>query len=154
MSIDHIAINTSDFHKTVSFYDAILTTLGYRKLITVPGDKAVGFGKRFPSFWIHSAPISNATSSKIGTHIAFVANSRQLVDDFYHAALKYGAKDNGPPGIRKQYHRYYYAAFVTDVDGNNIEAVNHFDWPSIIGRKTIIFSMSILLISFLMIKYF
>jgi catechol 2,3-dioxygenase-like lactoylglutathione lyase family enzyme len=146
MSIDHISIAASDFQKTVSFYEAVLSTLGYKKLMTIEDDKAVGFGNRFPSFWIHRARTSNETSPRSGTHIAFVASSRQKIDEFYRIALKHGAKDNGPPGFRPQYHRFYYAAFVIDADGNNIEAVNHFDWKSFIGWKTMIFTFTILLI--------
>ncbi|CAF1107118.1 unnamed protein product [Rotaria sordida] len=154
MSIDHIAINTFDFPKTVSFYDAILSTLGYRKILIIEGNKAVGFGKRFPSFWIHPTHISNEEGSRIGTHIAFVANSRKQVDDFYRIALKNGAKDNGPPGVRPQYHRFYYAAFVIDADGNNIEAVNHFDWRLFIGWKMIISTSLLIFISLAIKKFF
>lgn len=57
------------------------------------------------------------------SHIAFNANNRSDVDSFYKKALEYGAKDNGKPGIRKQYGNNYYAAFVYDYDGNNIEIV-------------------------------
>jgi hypothetical protein len=116
-------------------------------MMTIEGDKAAGFGKRFPSFWIHpKRTTSNETTSPTGTHVAFVANSRQKVDEFYHMALKHGAKDNGSPGLRPQYHRFYYAGFVIDADGNNIEAVNHFDWRSFIGCKTVIATTTILLI--------
>ncbi|CAF0964008.1 unnamed protein product [Rotaria sp. Silwood1] len=151
MSIDHIGIKTFDFQKAVSFYDAILSTLGNKKMIIIEDNKAVGFGKRFPSFWIQPARTSNEESSRIGTHIAFVANSRNQVDDFYRIALKNGAKDNGPPGVRSQYHRFYYAAFVIDADGNNIEAVNHFDWRLFIGWKMIV-STSLLIFTSVAIK--
>ncbi|CAF2496987.1 unnamed protein product [Rotaria sp. Silwood2] len=154
MSIDHIGINTFDFQKTVSFYDAILSTLGYKKIITIEDNKAVGFGKRFPSFWIQPARNSNEENSRIGTHIAFIANSRNQVDDFYRVALKNGAKDNGPPGIRSQYHRFYYAAFVIDNDGNNIEAVNHFDWRLFIGWKMMISTCLLIFISVVIKKNF
>ena len=144
MSLDHIGIRTFDYQKAVSFYETVLLTLGYKKLMTIPGDKAVGFGSRFPSFWISPASTSTETSSPVGTHIAFVANSREKVDEFYRTALEHGAKDNGPPGLRPQYHRFYYGAFVIDADGNNIEAVNHFDWRTFIGWKTIV-SISVIL---------
>ena len=145
MSLDHIGIRTFDYEKAVSFYETILSTLGYKKLMTVGGGKAVGFGSRFPSFWIGPASTSNDSSSPVGTHIAFVANSQAQVDEFYRTALKHGAKDNGPPGLRPQYHRFYYGAFVIDADGNNIEAVNHFDWRTFIGWKTIV-SISIIFV--------
>jgi catechol 2,3-dioxygenase-like lactoylglutathione lyase family enzyme len=156
MSIDHIAIITFDFQKTVSFYEAILSTLGYKKLMIIQGDEAVGFGNQHPSFWIHHASTSNEASPRIGTHIAFVANSRQKVDEFYRTALKHGAKDNGSPGLRPQYHRCYYGAFVIDADGNNIEAVNHFDWRSFMGWKMMIsiFTISLIFISIFIKKFF
>lgn len=142
MSLDHIGIRTFDYSKAVSFYETVLATLGYKKLMTIPGDKAVGFGSRFPSFWI--GPASSLTSTPVGTHIAFVANSREKVDEFYRTAIKHGAQCNGPPGLRPQYHRFYYGAFIIDADGNNIEAVNHFDWRTFIGWKIIV-SISIIL---------
>jgi predicted lactoylglutathione lyase len=58
-------------------------------------------------------------------HVAFVAPSRAAVDAFYQAAMKAGGKDNGPPGLRPEYHANYYGAFVLDPDGNNAEAVCH-----------------------------
>ncbi len=58
-------------------------------------------------------------------HVAFVAPSREAVDAFYRAALAAGGKDNGPPGLRPDYHANYYGAFVLDPDGNNVEAVCH-----------------------------
>ena len=58
-------------------------------------------------------------------HVAFVAASRAAVDAFYHAALQAGGTDNGPPGLRPEYHANYYGAFVLDLDGNNVEAVCH-----------------------------
>lgn len=155
MSIDHLAIATSDFPKAVLFYETVLSTLGYKKLITI-GDKAVGFGHRSPQFWIGPARTPRETSSPTGTHIGFVASSRQKVDEFYRTALQHGAKDNGPPGLRPQYHRFYYGAFVFDADGNNIEAVNHFDWRTFIGCKTIMFvsAISAIFVSILVKKYF
>ena len=68
----------------------------------------------------------SAKGSPLGDiHVAFVAPSRASVDVFYRAALDSGGKDNGRPGLRPHYHANYYAAFVLDLDGNNIEAVCH-----------------------------
>jgi catechol 2,3-dioxygenase-like lactoylglutathione lyase family enzyme len=80
-----------------------------------------GFGEAGkPDFWI-----SKGSSNKPPTHIAFRVTSRALVDAFYHAAIKAGGRDNGPPGLRPHYHPDYYGAFVLDPDGYNIEAVCH-----------------------------
>ena len=81
---------------------------------------AVGFGtgEGIPDFWIGSSPERGAS------HVAFSASDRAAVDGFYEAAIAAGGKDNGPPGLRP-YHETYYAAYVHDADGNNIEAVTH-----------------------------
>ena len=80
-----------------------------------------GFGEReAPFFWIGSGPRSGGL-----VHIGLTASSRQLVDAFYRAALDAGGKDNGAPGLRPHYHANYYAAFVHDLDGHNIETVCH-----------------------------
>jgi len=77
---------------------------------------AVGMGNEaFPSFWI------GGSESRDPLHIAFSASNRAAVDAFYRAALAAGGRDNGQPGVRAQYHPNYYAAFVYDPDGNNIE---------------------------------
>jgi predicted lactoylglutathione lyase len=62
-------------------------------------------------------------------HVALAAPSRAVVDDFYAAALQAGGKDNGAPGVRARYHPDYYAAYVLDPDGNNVEAVHHGERP-------------------------
>ena len=58
-------------------------------------------------------------------HVAFRSSNRAKVDEFHAAAIAAGGKDNGPPGIRRVYHEYYYGAYVLDPEGNNIEAVTH-----------------------------
>ncbi|MEO0884091.1 MAG: VOC family protein, partial [Pseudomonadota bacterium] len=60
-----------------------------------------------------------------GTHVAFLATSRNVVDDFYNAALETGGTDEGPPGLRTHYHPNYYGAYVRDPDGNKLQAVCH-----------------------------
>ena len=85
-----------------------------------PPGKEADFQSGKPSFWIGR----NAQPSG-PLHVAFVAPSRAAVDAFYAAALKAGGRDNGAPGLRPHYHPNYYAAFVFDLDGNNVEAVCH-----------------------------
>src|SRR5690606_988746 len=107
------------------FYDAALGALGASLLTLVPaqftgGIKAAGYGRQKPDFWLNESPAPGP-----GRHYAFVASSRAEVDAFYAAALAAGGSDNGAPGPRPQYHPDYYAAFVFDPDGNNIEAVCH-----------------------------
>ena len=119
MIIDHIGLAVSDHAKSKSFYSKALLPLGIKEVKESKGWS--GFGKDGkPEFWFG---IGRGVQQP--THIAFSANSRKEVDAFYQAAIGAGAKDNGSPGIRAEYHPNYYAAFVFDPDGHNIEAVCH-----------------------------
>jgi len=117
--LDHIIITVRDFGKSKAFYQAALKPLGYE--IAMQFGPGAGFGwEGKPDFWIWgegdvTAPI----------HVAFQSTDRATVDAFYQAALAAGGQDNGAPGLRPHYHPTYYAAFVFDPDGNNIEAVCH-----------------------------
>jgi catechol 2,3-dioxygenase-like lactoylglutathione lyase family enzyme len=124
--IDHIALRVPDVARATEFYLKALAPLGIIVVMQVSAEDtghgaAVGFGVGFkPFFWIGQ---SEAPSGPV--HVAFAADSRAAVDAFYHAALQAGGTDNGPPGLRPEYHANYYGAFVLDRDGNNIEAVRH-----------------------------
>jgi catechol 2,3-dioxygenase-like lactoylglutathione lyase family enzyme len=119
--IDHTGIGVADVERSAAFYDAALGALGLRRVQQLPeneGTNAVGYGVEYAVFWIdrfHPHSIRN--------HTAFAAKSRAEVDAFHAAALNVGGTDNGAPGIRQGYEPGYYAAFVLDPDGNNIEAV-------------------------------
>ena len=117
MIIDHVGLRVSDFKRSKEFYSKCLEPLGIRLLFEEDGNVGFGKDKKAP-FWIGP---NNEISQK--THIAFVAETRSQVDRFYNAAMDTGGKDNGPPGVRQRYHPDYYAAFVFDPDGHNIEAV-------------------------------
>jgi catechol 2,3-dioxygenase-like lactoylglutathione lyase family enzyme len=122
--IDHTGIGVADVARSAVFYDATLAALGLRRVAQMPegvGSDGVGYGLDFPVFWIDRF---HPHSTK--QHTAFAARSRAQVDAFYKAALGSGGKDNGPPGVRDTATGYppgYYAAFVLDPDGNNIEVV-------------------------------
>jgi catechol 2,3-dioxygenase-like lactoylglutathione lyase family enzyme len=123
--IDHIGISVANYDESKEFYTKALAPLGYTLVMeAVPPQhtvRAAGFGKDGkPDFWI-----AEEGKTTPHTHIAIVAESREVVDAFYKAALEAGAKDNGAPGIRAHYHPHYYGAFVLDMDGHNIEAVCH-----------------------------
>jgi catechol 2,3-dioxygenase-like lactoylglutathione lyase family enzyme len=124
--IDHIGLDMSDPVVSRRFYEQALAPLGYKVLMEVPTEftgGAVVFGMGVPpkpDFWLHQG-----TPQKPRVHVAFAADSRADVDAFYQAAMAAGGKDNGPPGLRPQYHKGYYGAFVLDPDGNNIEACCH-----------------------------
>ncbi len=123
--IDHITIGVVDFERSTRFYDQTLAPLGVRRLFDVPpehsdGVNVTGYGDDRPWFWLAE---ERATTGLM--HIAFQAGTAADVDAFYAAALRAGGTDNGPPGLRPHYHDTYYAAFVLDPDGHNIEAVCH-----------------------------
>ena len=117
--IDHVTANVSDFDAAKQFYTQALAPLGYSVRAEFEGAAGFGTGEGIPDFWIGSS------SDRGATHIAFNAPDRAAVDRFHDAAMAAGGKDNGPPGLRPHYHETYYAAFVHDADGNNIEAVSH-----------------------------
>jgi catechol 2,3-dioxygenase-like lactoylglutathione lyase family enzyme len=119
--IDHVSVRVSDFGRLVAFYRDALAPIGYHVLMEYPG--AVGLGADGkPDLWLMQTdkPLNP-------THVALAAGSRSPIDAFYAASLAAGGTDNGPPGLRLDYHPTYYAAFVRDPEGNNIEVVCHVD---------------------------
>ena len=121
--IDHIGFPVSDYETSKAFYAKALAPLGYGLLMEVPVNEmdapAAGFGiGGNPDFWIGGeGGVGNPV------HVAITARDRAAVDAFYQAAIAAGGEDNGAPGLRPQYGANYYAAFVLDPDGHNIEAV-------------------------------
>ena len=125
--IDHMGFAVSDYERAKAFYAAALGPLGYVLIMEVDGKNnasghpAAGFGAGGkPDFWI-----GGEGKLEKPLHVAIAANDRAGVDAFYKAALAAGGLDNGAPGLRPRYHPNYYAAFVLDPDGHNIEAVCH-----------------------------
>jgi len=120
--IDHISIAVRDLARAEPFYTALLAPLGMRKLREWP-NAAVGFGKKYPEFWINRRAAMTVIAEDSGVHICLRATDTRAVEDFHAAALKSGGSSDGAPGLRTEYHSSYYAAFVRDPDGNRIEAV-------------------------------
>ena len=120
--IDHTGIGVADMARSAAFYDAVLGALALRRVSQMPegvGTDGIGYGVDHPVFWI-----DRFHPHSVRQHTAFIATSRAQVDAFHAAALNAGGRDNGQPGLRDNgYPRGYYAAFVLDPDGNNIEAV-------------------------------
>jgi catechol 2,3-dioxygenase-like lactoylglutathione lyase family enzyme len=126
--IDHTGIGVADVAQAAAFYDVALGALGLRRVMQISmtgevleGEDAaggIGYGESFPIYWIDVFHPHG-----VRQHTAFRARSRDEVDAFYAKALAAGGKDNGAPGTREGYPPGYYAAFVLDPDGNNIEAV-------------------------------
>ncbi|MEI3464143.1 MAG: VOC family protein [Bifidobacterium angulatum] len=123
--LDHITLHTSDAKRSIAFYTKALAPLGY--IPKAHHEPTIGFGvdDGTPRSDFYVSPMENPAQQPIPTHIAFRADSAQAVRDFHAAAIAAGGTDNGEPGPRA-YHPGYYAAFVLDPDGNNIEAV--VDW--------------------------
>jgi catechol 2,3-dioxygenase-like lactoylglutathione lyase family enzyme len=122
--IDHTGIGVADVRASAAFYDRALSALGMRRVAQMPendGADGVGYGVDHPVFWI-----DRFHPHSVKQHTAFAAKSRAQVDAFHAAALQAGGTDNGAPGLRDTATGYppgYYAAFVLDPDGNNMEAV-------------------------------
>jgi len=123
--LDHVGFAVADAERSRAFYEQALAPLGIALIMTATpeqteaGGTAHGFGSDGkPYFWV-------GDNEKVGegTHVAFEVATRAEVDAFYAAALAAGGRDNGAPGLRPHYHPNYYAAFVFDPDGMNIEAV-------------------------------
>jgi catechol 2,3-dioxygenase-like lactoylglutathione lyase family enzyme len=111
---DHIGLRVQDLKAAVRFYQRTLEPLGH-----VLDASGTGFGRKgAPALWLHAGGQAGG-----GAHIAFRAANRKAVDRFHAAGLKAGGRDNGAPGLRPDYSPTYYAAFLVDPDGNNVEAV-------------------------------
>ncbi|WP_121120091.1 VOC family protein [Croceibacterium ferulae] len=123
--INHIELAMADVEASRRFYEAALEPLGLSLVIGIDaaqtgrGTPRYGFGRDgYPGLWMHGA-----AGDRLPIHVAFTAADRKAVDAFHAAALAADGRDNGGPGIRQRYHPAYYAAYVFDPDGNNIEAV-------------------------------
>ncbi len=119
--LDHVGIEVRDFDRSRAFYEMALAPLGLA-VVTEPMPQMAGFGAAGkPEFWV----MARGRPAVQGVHLAFHAAGRDAVDAFHAAGLTAGGTDNGAPGPRPLYHAAYYAAFVLDPDGNNVEAVCH-----------------------------
>lgn len=120
---DHIGLRVKDVDVSARFYEAALEPLG--AVLASRDEAGAGFGpKGAPCLWLHVVnPVGEPARGSDGAHIAFKAKSKKAVDGFHAAGLAAGGKDNGAPGLRVDYSPTYYAAFLVDPDGNNVEAV-------------------------------
>jgi len=115
---DHVGLKVADLARSVRFYQAALGGLGHE--LGSQGDGYAGLGPAgAPALWLyaHSGVVG------AGTHVAFVAPNRAAVTRFHAQGLAAGGRDNGAPGLRSEYSANYYAAFLLDPDGHNVEAV-------------------------------
>jgi len=119
--LDHVSLQCADVSKSSAFYDAVLAPLGVTRAMEFDDAIGYGIGGR-PQFWISP---STATGRFCEVHIAFTATDRAAVDAFHAAAAAHGAEVLHAPRLWPEYHPTYFAAFVRDPDGNNVEAVCH-----------------------------
>jgi catechol 2,3-dioxygenase-like lactoylglutathione lyase family enzyme len=131
--IDHVGIRVSDLPASRRMYEPALAELGFSVLGEgeFEGDAYVLFGRNgsddFSVHTVGSKPGRDRVTT--GAHIAFTAPSADAVKRWHRGALRHGGTDNGPPGLRPEYSGQYFAAFVLDPDGNNVEAVFHAPQP-------------------------
>lgn len=118
--IDHVSIAVRDLAGCAHFYETVLAPLGYAKLVMRP--KTIGFGKKYPEFWLNERPTMTPVDADSGVHICLRARDAETVQAFHDAALKSGGSSDGAPGPRSGEMKGYYAAFIRDPEGNRIEA--------------------------------
>jgi catechol 2,3-dioxygenase-like lactoylglutathione lyase family enzyme len=121
--IHHLSFAVNDLQRAAVFYDAALSALGYRRSWT--NERGVGYGLvDDDEVFALKYRDGKARAPGAGFHLAFNAASPAAVDAFYRAAIEHGGRDNGAPGLRPHYGATYYAAFVIDPDGYEVEAVH------------------------------
>ena len=119
MIIDHVVFAVTNVEKSKNFYLQALAPIGLE--VVTEGEGYVGLGVQGkPELWL-----KQNEEGQRPMHIGFLGHSREQVDEFYKLALEAGGIDNGAPGIRQDYHKDYYGAFVIDSEGHNIELVCH-----------------------------
>ena len=119
--LHHVSVGVRDFVRAAKFYDAVLATLGFKRVADY-SPHAIGYGTDRPEFWVGAPHDGKAMSVGNGTHLGFIARTKAQVNKFHEVALREGGSNNGEPGPRPDYGPEYYGAFVYDLDGNKIEA--------------------------------
>ncbi|MCG8354720.1 MAG: VOC family protein [Kiloniellales bacterium] len=120
--IDHISIAVMDLKTSAAFYDQVLEPLGLARM--VERDNTVGFGKKYPEFWLNARPAMAPVDDDTGNHVCLRAPTKEAVIRFYERALKLGGRGDGAPGDRQATMTTYFGAFIRDSDGNKIEAMS------------------------------
>jgi catechol 2,3-dioxygenase-like lactoylglutathione lyase family enzyme len=122
-TVDHLTLRVGDMDRSRAFYAAALAPLGMGIIADYGEEDGIGFGPPGQDDFAIAPAGTKPVSGPI--HLAFHATDEAAVNDFHAFGLSAGGRDNGPPGRRPQYHDKYYAAYLIDPDGNNVEAVFH-----------------------------
>lgn len=121
--IHHVSLGTNDPHRARTFYDRVMPIIGFR--LMQASDRSVDYGIGDIVFSLETPIDGHSATPGNGAHVAFQARSRDMVRDFYNAAVQAGGESDGKPGLRPEYDANYFGAFVRDPDGNKIEAVTY-----------------------------
>jgi catechol 2,3-dioxygenase-like lactoylglutathione lyase family enzyme len=116
-----VSLGVRDLARGAAFYEVVLAEIGFEKLVSRA--ETVGFGKRYPEFWLNARPGMGMVPAESGTHVCLRTREKAQVDAFHQAAIAAGAVSDGAPGPRPDYGEGYYAAFIRDADGNRVEVV-------------------------------
>jgi catechol 2,3-dioxygenase-like lactoylglutathione lyase family enzyme len=119
--IDHVSVPVCDLAASAAFYERLLAPLGLTRLVERPA--TIGFGKKYPEFWLNLRPDMPPIPADTGMHVCLRAPSEDAVRAFHAAALEHGGRSDGEPGPRQAAMTTYYGAFIKDPDGNKIEAI-------------------------------
>lgn len=119
--IDHVSIAVSDLAASAAFYEDVLAPLGLTRL--VERERTVGFGRRYPEFWLNLRPTMQPVGEDTGSHVCLRAPSKEAVTAFYDRAIRLGGRGDGEPRDRQAAITVYFGAFIRDPDGNKIEAL-------------------------------
>ena len=123
--ISHITLGTNDTERAGRFYDEVLGVLGFERLPKPPGKPPAYEKGGMPTIYLYTPEDGRPATRGNGTHIAFVAETKDAVHSFHEAALRQGGSCAGKPGPRPHYGDNYYAAYVRDPDGNKLQAVHY-----------------------------
>lgn len=119
--IHHVSLGVNDLERARAFYDAVMPEIGLRFI--KQSERIIGYGLTDVMFSLEKPQNGGKATAGNGTHIAFRAGARNVVETCHRKGIEAGGQCAGPPGLRNQYDAHYYAAFLTDPDGNKIEIV-------------------------------